>query len=118
MYLVTNQIKLQYISAETEIPRNLSIGLSETTEMELFWLNGAEPPQGLENSTEHEAFTIVAQEFLGDGTIVKVEISDRVYVWVNEPSHPEYWVRMPIGEAFECYDKLPCIRKELLCFVK
>lgn len=98
MYLVTNQIKLQYISAETEIPRNLSIGLSETTEMELFWLNGAEPPQGLENSTEHEAFTVVAQEFLGDGTIVKVEISDRVYVWVNEPSHPEYWVRMPIGE--------------------
>lgn len=98
MYLVTNQIKLQYISAETEIPRNLSIGLSETTEMELFWLNGAEPPQGLENSVEHEAFTSVAQEFLGEGTLVKVEISDRVYVWVNEPSHPEYWVRMPIGE--------------------
>jgi two-component system osmolarity sensor histidine kinase EnvZ len=98
MYLVTNQIKLQYLGAESKIPRNLSVGFSETTEMELFWLNGAEPPQGLENAVDHEEFTLVAQDFSGEGTIVKVEISDRVYVWINEPLHPEYWVRMPIGE--------------------
>ena len=98
MYLVTNQIKLQYIGSETNIPKNLSIGFSETTELELFWLTGGSLPAGLENSQDHLAYTEAAREFLGEGTIVKVEISDRVYVWVNEPGHPEYWIRMPIGD--------------------
>jgi two-component system, OmpR family, osmolarity sensor histidine kinase EnvZ len=98
MYLVTNQIKLQYIGSETDIPKNLSVGFSETTELELFWLTGGTLPQGLEISEDHQAYTEAAREFLGDGTTVKVEISDRVYVWVNEPTHPEYWIRMPIGE--------------------
>lgn len=98
MYLVTNQIKLQYIGSQTNIPRNLSIGFSETTELELYWLTGGAPPEGLENSEDHIAFTKAAGEFLGEGTRVKVEASDRYYVWVNEASHPEYWIRMPIGE--------------------
>ena len=98
MYLVTNQIKLQYIGTETDIPKSLSVGFSETTELELFWLTGGTLPEGLEISEDHLAYTEAAREFLGEGTIVKVEISDRVYVWVNEPGHPEYWIRMPIGE--------------------
>ncbi|MBV1908618.1 MAG: two-component system sensor histidine kinase EnvZ [Kangiellaceae bacterium] len=98
MYLVTNQIKLQYIGSETDIPKNLSVGFSETTELELFWLTGNSLPEGLDRSEDHLAYTEAAKEFLGEGTIVKVEISDRIYVWVNEPSHPEYWIRMPIGE--------------------
>jgi len=98
MYLVTNQIKLQYIGSETEIPKNLSVGFSETTELELFWLTGGPLPEGLDISEDHLAFTKAAQSFLGKGTKVKVEFADRVYVWVNEPGHPEYWIRMPIGE--------------------
>lgn len=98
MYLVTNQIKLQYIGSETDIPKNLSVGFSETTELELFWLTGGTLPEGLENSEDHLAYTEAAKDFLGEGTIVKVEVSDRIYVWVNEPGHPDYWVRMPIGE--------------------
>ncbi len=98
MYLVTNQIKLQYIGAETAIPKNLSRGFSETTELELFWLMGGPLPKGLDSSEHHLAFSNAASTYLGKGTQVKVEFSDRVYVWVNEPSHPEYWIRMPIGE--------------------
>ncbi len=98
MYLVTNQIKLQYIGTATDIPKNLSEGFSETTELELYWVAGGPIPKGLENSKEHPAFTEMAGQFLGDGTIVQEEVSDRVYVWVNEPEHPELWIRMPIGE--------------------
>jgi two-component system osmolarity sensor histidine kinase EnvZ len=98
MYLVTNQIKLQYIGSQTDIPKNLSVGFSETTELELFWLTGGPLPEGLKIAYDHLAFTEAANSFLGEGTKVKVEVSDRVYVWVNETSHPEYWIRMPIGE--------------------
>ena len=98
MYLVTNQIKLQYIGSETDIPKNLSIGFSETTELELFWLAGGPLPNGLAIAQDHLPFTKMAGDFLGEGTTVKVEVSDRVYVWVNEATHPDYWIRMPIGE--------------------
>ncbi len=98
MYLVTNQIKLQYIGSQNDIPKNLSIGFSETTELELYWLTGGPLPPGLQIAKEHLAFTEAANAFLGEGTRVKVEVSDRVYVWVNELTHPEYWIRMPIGE--------------------
>ncbi len=98
MYLVTNQIKLQYIGLQTDIPKNLSIGFNETTELELFWLTGGPLPSGLQIAKDHLAFTEAANSFLEEGTRVKVEVSDRVYVWVNEPTHPEYWIRMPIGE--------------------
>ena len=98
MYLVTNQIKLQYIGSQNDIPKNLSIGFSETTELELYWLTGGPLPPGLQVAQEHLAFTEAANAFLEEGTRVKVEVSDRVYVWVNEPTHPEYWIRMPIGE--------------------
>ncbi len=98
MYLVTNQIKLQYLGAENDIPKNLSVGFSETTELELFWINGGMRPDGLVDAEPHPAFTKAATEFLGEGTEVRLELSDRVYVWVNEPGHPKYWIRMPIGE--------------------
>lgn len=98
MYLVTNQIKLQYIGNESNIPKNLSVGFSETTELELFWLAGGAYPDGLEDAVENKAFTEAASLYLGEGTKVKVENTDRVYVWVNELEHPEYWIRMPIGE--------------------
>lgn len=98
MYLVTNQIKLQYIGSQTDLPKNLSIGFSETTELELFWLTGGPLPEGLKIAKDHLAFTEAANSFLEEGTRVKVEVSDRVYVWLNEPTHPEYWIRMPIGE--------------------
>jgi len=98
MYLVTNQIKLQYIGSQTDIPKNLSVGFSETTELELFWLTGGTLPKGLKDAKDHLAFSETASAFLGEGTTVRVERSDRVYVWVNESSHPEYWIRMPIGE--------------------
>ncbi|MDQ7048033.1 MAG: two-component system sensor histidine kinase EnvZ [Enterobacterales bacterium] len=98
MYLVTNQIKLQYLGAENDIPKNLSVGFSETTELELFWINSGLLPDGLAEAEAHPAFTKAATEFLGDGTEVRIELSDRVYVWVNEPVHPKYWIRMPIGE--------------------
>ena len=98
MYLVSNQIKLQYLGSDTKTPRNLSVGFTETTELELFWVKGGELPKGLEKSKDHIAFTEAAKEFLGEGTIVKEEISDRVYLWINEPNHPDYWIRMPIAE--------------------
>jgi len=98
MYLVTNQIKLQYIGSQADIPKNLSVGFSETTELELFWLTGGALPEGLKAAKDHLAFSETASLFLGEGTTVKVENSDRVYVWVNEPTHPDYWIRMPIGE--------------------
>lgn len=98
MYLVTNQIKLQYIGAQSVIPQKLSRGFSETTELELFWLMGGPLPKGLASSVHHLEFSKAASSYLGKGTKVKVEFSDRVYVWVNEPTHPEYWIRMPIGE--------------------
>ncbi len=98
MYLVTNQIKLQYIGSQSDIPNILSIGFSETTELELFWSAGGAYPDGLEEAVDNEAFTEAASIFLGEGTKVKVETTDRIYVWVNELAHPEYWIRMPIGE--------------------
>ena len=98
MYLVTNQIKLQYLGAENDIPKNLSVGFSETTELELFWINSGLLPDGLAEAEVHPAFTKAAIEFLGEATEVRLELSDRVYVWVNEPAHPKYWIRMPIGE--------------------
>jgi len=98
MYLVTNQIKLQYLGAENDIPKNLSVGFSETTELELFWISGGILPDGLAEAEFHPAFTQAAIEFLGQQTEVRIELSDRVYVWVNEPTHPQYWIRMPIGE--------------------
>ena len=98
MYLVTNQVKLQNIGVAVDIPKNLSEGFQETTELETHWVTGGPLPEGLDTSEINVAYTQAASEFLGEGTIVRVEISDRVYVWVNEPSHPEYWIKMPIGE--------------------
>ncbi|MGB0495143.1 MAG: two-component system sensor histidine kinase EnvZ [Kangiellaceae bacterium] len=98
MYLVTNQIKIQYIGIQSEIPQDLSEGFIKTTELELFWLASGPIPAGLIAARDDRAFTRAATKFLGAGTKVKVEVSDRIYVWVNEQMHPEYWIRMPIGE--------------------
>ncbi len=98
MYLVTNQIKIQYIGVESNIPKDLSEGFIKTTELELFWITSGSIPAGLISARDDLAFTQAAENFLGKGTRVKVEVSDRIYVWVNEPSHPDYWIRMPIGE--------------------
>jgi len=98
MYLVSNQIKLQYLGSESKIPRSLSVDFTETTELELFWVKGGVLPKGLDKAEDHIAYTESAKEFLGEGTMVREEISDRVYLWINEPNHPEYWIRMPIGE--------------------
>jgi len=98
MYLVTNQIKLQYIGSQTHIPNILAVGFSETTELELYWSAGGAYPDGLQDAVDNEAFTEAASLYLGAGTKVKVETTDRTYVWVNELAHPQYWIRMPIGE--------------------
>ena len=98
MYLVTNQIKLQYLGSESDISDVLSIGFSETTELELYWSAGGAYPDGLNGAEDDLAFTEAASLYLGEGTKVKVETTDRTYVWVNELNHPDYWIRMPIGE--------------------
>ncbi len=98
MYLVANQIKLQFLGSTPNIPRNVSVGISKTTEMELYLVNGRAIPKGLQRSKKHDAFTQSSEQFLGKGTIVNIEVSDRVYVWVNKASHPDYWIRMPIAE--------------------
>ncbi len=98
MYLVTNQIKLQYIGAQTHIPNILAVGFSETTELELYWSAGGAYPDGLQDAVDNHAFTEAASLYLGTGTKVKVETTDRTYVWINELAHPQYWIRMPIGE--------------------
>ncbi|MFT6732109.1 MAG: two-component system osmolarity sensor histidine kinase EnvZ [Polaribacter sp.] len=98
MYLVANQIKIQYMGVESDIPVDFSEGFIKTTELELFWLASGDIPAGLISARDDSAFTKAAKQFLGTDTKVKVEVSDRIYVWVNEHSHPDYWVRMPIGE--------------------
>jgi len=98
MYLVTNQIKLQYIGAEAGIPSDLSSDFSEATEWELHLQKAEELPKGFQIAKDHPAFSKTASQFLGEGAIVKVERSDRVYVWVNDANRPAHWFRMPIGE--------------------
>ena len=98
MYLVANQIKIQFIGIQSNIPDELSRGFIDTTELELFWLNDGSIPATLSTARDDPSFTKAAEKYLGKGTLVKVEVSDRVYLWVNEPSHPDYWVRLPIAE--------------------
>jgi len=84
MYLASNQVKLLHIGDETEFPKDLAVGFSETTQLELYWLN-ADSGQAI--------------RYLGENTQVKVE-TDRsgIYLWINEPNNPDFWIRMPIGD--------------------
>jgi len=98
MFLASNQIKLQHIGEETEIPEDLQYGFSRTTQLQLFPVSGDAYPDGLQMAKHHEGFSEQAIRYLGTGTEVRVETSDGIYLWINEPKHPEWWYRMPIGE--------------------
>ena len=98
MYLVSNQIKLLHIGGEEDIPKNLAVGFQQATQLELYWESGGSLPEGLEKAKLHPGLSKQASEFLGPNTQVKVEENDGIYVWVNEPEHPQFWVRMPIGD--------------------
>ncbi len=98
MYLASNQIKLLRIGEETYMPRSLAVGFSKTTQLELYPMNGGELPDGLERAKYHRGFSQQAIRYLGENTEVRVEISDGIYLWISEPAHPNFWIRMPIGE--------------------
>ncbi len=99
MYLASNQVKLLHIGDEADIPKNLAVGFSQTTQLELYWISGAAPePEGFSNARFHQGFSNQAERYLGKNTVVKVENSDGIYLWINEPNNPKLWIRMPIGD--------------------
>ena len=98
MYLASNQIKLLQIGEETRMPKSLAVGFSQTTQLELYPRTGDTPPVGLQNAEYHRGFSEQAVRYLGENTEVKVETSDGIYLWISEPQHPDFWIRMPIGD--------------------
>ena len=98
MYLASNQIKLLQIGEETYMPRNLAVGFSKTTQLELYPMSAETLPDGLLRAKYHSGFSDQAIRYLGEGTEVRVETSDGIYLWISEPQHPNFWIRMPIGE--------------------
>lgn len=99
MYLASNQVKLLHIGDVVGIPRNLAIGFSQTTQLELYRVSGDSEPRGLQTAQFHRGFSEQAERFLGENTVVKVETSNEgIYLWINEPHNPKIWIRMPIGD--------------------
>ncbi len=98
MYLASNQIKLLQIGEETYMPKNLAVGFSQTTQLELYPMSGDSLPEGLAGAKYHSGFSNQAIRYLGEGTEVRVETSDGIYLWISEPQHENFWIRMPIGE--------------------
>jgi len=99
MYLVSNQIKILHLGSENDLPKSVAEGFIQTTQLDLYWVAGGPDPVGLQRAQYHEGLSEQAREFLGPHTEVRVERSDDgIYVWVNEPEHPQLWVRMPIGD--------------------
>jgi two-component system, OmpR family, osmolarity sensor histidine kinase EnvZ len=99
MYLASNQVKLLHMGDEADIPKNLAVGFSQTTQLELYSVNANSIPEGLKQASDHEGFNIEAERYLGAGTQVKVETQvDGIYLWINEPQNPNFWIRMPIGD--------------------
>lgn len=98
MYLASNQVKLLHIGGQTNMPKNLAVGFSKTTQLELFWDNGSEMPEGLQKARYHQGLSKQGELYLGENTQVKVESSGGIYLWINEPKNPQFWIRMPIGD--------------------
>ena len=98
MFLASNQVKLLHIGDEAEIPKNLAVGFSQTTQLELYWISGDSEPEGLQNAKFHRGFSEEGERYLGKNTRVRVETADGVYLWINEPQNPNFWIRMPIGD--------------------
>ncbi len=98
MYLASNQIKLLQIGEETYMPKSLAVGFSRTTQLQLYPMTGDKLPKGLESAKYHRGFSEQAVRYLGENTEVRVETSDGIYLWISEPQHPNFWIRMPIGE--------------------
>jgi two-component system osmolarity sensor histidine kinase EnvZ len=55
-------------------------------------------PSNFNGAIDDNAFTQAAERYLGKGTSIKIETSDKTYIWVNKLNNPNYWIRMPIGE--------------------
>lgn len=99
MYLASNQVKLQRIGDKTDIPNSLAKGFLQTTQLDLYWINGGSEPEGMQNAKYHQGFSKQAERYLGENTLVKVETSpEGIYLWINEPQNPNFWIRMPIGD--------------------
>jgi len=99
MYLASNQVKLQHIGEETNITKNLAVGFAETTQLEYYWVNAELEPEGLQKAEFHQGLSNEAVRYLGENTQVRVETNPSgIYLWINEPQSPEFWIRMPIGD--------------------
>jgi len=99
MYLASNQVKLLHIGDDADIPKNLAVGFSQTTQLELYWVNAEKEPEGLQNAKFHQGFSEQAVRYLGENTQVKVEEAPNgIYLWINEPQNPSFWIKMPIGD--------------------
>lgn len=99
MYLASNQVKLLHIGYENEIPKHLAPSLSQTTQLEIYWVNAVSEPEGLKEAKFHPGFSEQAVRYLGENTQVKVETDHKgIYLWINEPENPGFWIRMPIGD--------------------
>jgi len=98
MFLASNQVKLLHIGEETDIPKNLAVGFSQTTQLEIYWMTGESQPEGLKNAQYHPGLSREGERYLGKNTQVKVETSDGIYLWINEQVNPDLWIRMPIGD--------------------
>ena len=98
MFLASNQVKLLHIGDEADIPKNLAVGFSQTTQLELYFMSGGPDPEGLQKATYHAGLSEQGERYLGKNTEVRVETSDGIYLWINEPKNPKFWIRMPIGD--------------------
>ncbi|TQV73765.1 two-component system sensor histidine kinase EnvZ [Aliikangiella marina] len=98
MYLASNQVKLFYMGGKADIPKSLALGFSQATQLEYYWITGAKEPLGLQQAKFHQGYSEQGRRYLGENTVVKVETSDGIYLWINEPQNPNFWIRMPIGD--------------------
>ncbi len=98
MFLAANQVKLLHIGDKKRFSRVFAADISETTQLEVYWVNGPVEPVGLRNAKYHQGFSDEGARYLGKNTLVRVETSDGIYLWINEPVNKKIWIRMPIGD--------------------
>ena len=96
MFLAAGQINQQ--RAQYKLPKFFQHGLRKNTLLDVFKVTPRNMPKGLRDSIFHLGYTQQGISYLGEKTEVRVETSDRIYLWINEPRNAKYWFRLPIGD--------------------
>ncbi|MGX5203137.1 two-component system sensor histidine kinase EnvZ [Aliikangiella sp. IMCC44632] len=97
MYLVSNLVVQQRIGSQFPVPENLASAVAEVTELEVYPIDGG-VIEKLESATLHKGFSEQAERYLGKNAQVRIENSDGIYLWVNEPESADRWYRLPIDD--------------------